>query len=196
MKNLSLALNIILLLAVAYLYVDRFSGPEKAATNPTTEEKSNTSSSKIVYLNIDTLHSKSKSYQATKDELEKAYEQMSANLLSKEKAFQKDVNAYKQKASSGTLTPNQAKEIEDRLSRKQQEILQLQESSSMEMQNKTNEFDLKFNNAVKSYADSIRLVKGYDFVLLYGGVMSPMLSADGSHDITNAIVDLLNANEQ
>ncbi len=194
MKNLSLILNILLLLAVAYLYVDRFSTSE-AATEEQSVQQEMAGDQSIVFINIDSLQSKSTSYQAARKELETSYERVRANLVSKEKAFQKEVNDYQQKAGTGTLTPNQAKQIEERLSKKQQEILALKENASYELDKKTNEFDQKFTADIKKYSDSLRLANEYDFVLLYGGVISPMLSANGSFDITDPVVELLNANE-
>ncbi|MEZ4955194.1 MAG: OmpH family outer membrane protein [Saprospiraceae bacterium] len=196
MKNLSLILNIVLLLAVAYLYADRFSSKNET---PTTAEPSKEASTdkplKVVYINIDSLHSKSNSYQATKKELETSFDRVRATLLSKEKAFQKEVGEYQQKASSGLLTPNQAKVIEEGLAKKQQEIMKLQETASAELDNKTNAFDSKFTSDIKKYSDSLRVANGYDFVLLYGGVISPMLSADTSYDITDTVVELLNKDQ-
>jgi len=194
MKNLSLILNIVLLLAVAYLYVDRFSSPETTAEKQSAPHEM-ASDAKIVFINIDSLQSQSRSYQAARKELEISYQRVRANLTSKEKAFQKELNAYQQKASTGTLTPNQAKGMEERLTTKQQEILRLKETASVELDKKTNEFDQKFTMDIKNYSDSLRLANGYDFVLLYGGVISPMLSANSSYDITDTVVKLLNADE-
>ena len=193
MKNLSLILNIVLLLAVAYLYADRFSTKEEPVEP--IKEVEEVKPVKIVYINIDSLHSKSVSYQATKKELETSFERVRATLVSKEKQFQKEVQDYQKKAASGTLTPNQAKEIEGRLAKKQEEIMRLQENASTELDRKTNDFDSKFTNDIKHYSDSLRLANGYDFVLLYGGVISPMLSANEGFDITNTVVDLLNAEQ-
>ena len=196
MKNLSLILNVILLLAVAYLYADRFSNkngqPANEAKDKVTEEDRPL---KIVYINIDSLHSKSTAYQNTKKELETSFERARATLTSKEKAFQKEVGEYQQKAASGLLTPNQAKDIEASLGKKQEEIMRLQETASSELDKKTNAFDTKFTEDIKRYTDSLRTANGYDFVLLYGGVISPMLSADEDYDITNTVVNLLNANQ-
>lgn len=194
MKNLSLILNVILLLAVAYLYADKFSGKKEEART-VAKEPVEDEASKIVYINIDTLHSKSLSYQETKKELETSFERARANLVSKEKAFQKEVQDYQKKLSSGLLTPNQAQEIEKSLAKKQESIMKLQETASVELDRKTNAFDAKFTSDIKRYTDSLRVANGYDFVLLYGGVISPMLSANESMDITNTVVDLLNAGQ-
>lgn len=196
MKNLSLILNVILLLAVAYLYADRFSGNSEAEEPVAVEEPAEEDTNlQIVYINIDTLHSKSKSYQKTKSELEVSFERARARLLSKEKAFQKEVGEYQQKAASGTLTPNMAKGIEAELAKKQEEIMKLQETASAELDRQTNAFDAKFTGDIKRFSDSLSQANGYDYVLLYGGVISPMLSANSSMDITETVVALLNADQ-
>ena len=196
MKNLSLILNVILLLAVAYLYADRFGNKSEQPVEETSEENADENAPlKVVYINIDTLHSKSKSYQATKKELEKSFERARTNLVSKEKAFQKEVADYQKKLGSGTLTPNQAKDIETRLGKKQEEIMRLQETASSELDKRTNDFDAKFTSDIKHFSDSLSQANGYDYVLLYGGVISPMLSANDNLDITNTVVDLLNAGQ-
>ncbi|MEO1259574.1 MAG: OmpH family outer membrane protein [Bacteroidota bacterium] len=194
MKNLSLILNVILLLAVAWLYADRFS-TKSEVPKPQTEETVKGETPKIVYINIDTLHDKSLSYQATRKELETSFERARANFVSKEKAFQKEVKDYQTKLSSGLLTPNQAQEIEQQLAKKQENLLKLQETASVELERRTNAFDTKFTSDIKRYSDSLRLANGYDYVLLYGGVISPMLSANNDMDITNTVVDLLNAGQ-
>ena len=194
MKNLSLILNVILLLAVAYLYADRFSSKEAKPETPVETPTSN-EAPKIVYINIDTLHNKSLSYQATRKELETSFERARANLVSKEKAFQKEVKDYQTQLSGGLLTPNKAQEIEQKLAKKQESIMKLQETASVELERKTNAFDAKFTGDIKRYTDSLRLANGYDYVLLYGGVISPMLSANENMDITNTVVDLLNSNQ-
>lgn len=195
MKNLSLILNVILLLAVAYLYADKFSSKEEPVEETVEEVAEEDPSLKIVYINIDTLHSKSISYQEKKAELEKSFERARARLISKEKAFQKEVGEYQQKAQSGTLTPNMAKGIEEGLAKKQEEIMKLQENASAELDRQTNDFDAKFTGDIKRFSDSLSQANGYDYVLLYGGVISPMLSANASMDITTTVVDLLNSGQ-
>ncbi len=191
MKNISLILNIILLLAVAYLFADRFSGSKNkthsAADAGTVVEKP----LRIVHLNLDSLHLKSESFQTKKAELEKRQDQAEASLSSRAKAFEKEVIAYQQRLQSGTLTPKAAQEEETRLAKKEQSIMQERERLAGEILKDTDEFNDAFTNQVKNYLDSLKTQMNYDYILV-AGAGSPILLTNDSLDITNTILDLLN----
>ncbi len=196
MKNLSLILNIALLAAVGYLFFDKFAGPKKAkpsVENIATDSTGTVKPLSIVHVNIDTLHERSNSYQAIKKQLEKRYADAEASMKAKENTFQKELKEYQAKAQTGTITPNEAQKYEESLGKKQQSIQALQEKVGMELKEETEKFDEKFVGDVKHYADSLSQANGYDYVLLYGGIVSPMLSVNDGLDITQLIVDLLNA---
>ncbi len=196
MKNLSLILNIVLLVAVAYLFIDKFSGPKKAKTATEAIASDSTAIEKplrIVHVNIDTLHEKSTAYQAIKKQLEKKYADTEASLRTKQSAFEKEYKEYMTKAQSGTITPNEAQKYEESLGKKQQAIASQEEKASQELKEQTNNFDEKFVGDIKHFADSLQQANGYDYVLIHGGIVSPMLTANEKHDITQMLVDLLNA---
>lgn len=197
MKNLSLILNIVLLAAVAYLFVDKFSGPKKPkpvamVENPATGEEMPKPLS-IVYVNIDTLHEKSTAYQAIKAKIEKQYAATEASLRAKQSAFEKEYKEYMTKAQSGTITPNEAQKYEESLGKKQNAIESQGEKASQDLKAQTEKFDEEFVGDIKHFADSLQQANGYDYVLIHGGMISPMLSANEALDITNILVDLLNA---
>ncbi|MCF8247785.1 MAG: OmpH family outer membrane protein [Saprospiraceae bacterium] len=196
MKNLSLILNIVLLIAVAYLFVDKFSGPKKkkptVIENPTTGEEEPMPLS-IVYVNIDTLHEKSTAYQTMKKQIEKQYAATEASLKAKQSSFEKEYKEYAAKAQSGTITPNEAQKYEESLGKKQDAIATQGEKASRDLKDQTEKFDENFVGDIKHFADSLQQANGYDYVLIHGGIVSPMLSANEKHDITQFLVDLLNA---
>jgi outer membrane protein len=196
MKNLSLILNIVLLAAVAYLFFDKFSGPKKPVNSEGTDLVDSNGVVKplsIVYVNIDSLHERSTAYQAIKKQLEKKYADTEASLKAKQAAFEKEYKEYMAKGQSGTITPNEAQKYEESLGKKQQAMQVQEEKASLELKKQTDNFDEKFVGDIKHFADSLRQANGYDYVLLHGGLVSPMLSANEGLDITQVIVDLLNA---
>ncbi len=196
MKNLSLILNIVLLAAVAYLFFDKISGPKKpmpATTANTTTGEPVEKPLKVVYVNIDSLHEKSTAYQAIKKQLEKKYADTEASLKAKQSAFEKEYKEYMAKAQSGTITPNEAQKYEESLGKKQQAIVAQEEKASQDLKEQTNRFDEKFVGDIKHFADSLKQANSYDFVLIHGGMISPMLSANENLDITPVLVELLNA---
>lgn len=191
MKNISLILNIILLLAVAYLFFDRFSGakPEgkpEIATDQTAEKQL-----RIVFINLDSLHAKSESFQAKKTELEKRQSDAEASLTSRAKAFEKEVIAYQQKLQSGTMTPKTAQEEEARLAKKEQSIMQERERLASDILKDTDAFNETFTNQVRGYLDSLKSQMNYDYILV-AGTGSPVLLANDSLDITKTVLNLLN----
>lgn len=190
MKNLSLILNIVLLLAVAYLFVDKFSSkkPGQNAEAHTTEQAAPLN---IVYINIDSLHSKSLAFGEKRASLEERQKALEASLKSKSNAFQKEVMAFQQKVQTGTMTPKQAAEEEQRLARKEQTILAEQESKTKEMLAEMDNFNESFTNEIRGYLDSLKAEMKYDYILTYG-LGSPVLVANDSLDITQTVVDLLN----
>lgn len=193
MKNLSLILNVVLLLAVAYLFVDRFSNKEEEPKVEETVEMAKPLN--IMHLNIDTLQAKSAAFQAKKAELEEQGTAAEARLRNKMKAFEREVQAFAQKVQAGTMTPKAAQEEETRLARKEQNLVSEQEKLAKAFMADTDAFNLSFNIDVREILDSLKAANGYDYILI-SGVGSPVLTADESRDITETVLGILNNNEQ
>ncbi len=190
MKNISLILNIVLLLAVAYLYVDRFSA-SKTGEKPAVADQAADEPLSIVYINLDSLHEKSETFQAKRSELEKRQAEAEASLTSRAKAFEKEVIAFQQKYQSGTMTPKAAEDEQARLAKKEQSIMEERERLASGLLKETDDFNLGFTNQVKGYLDSLKTQMNYDYILVAGSG-SPVLLANDSLDITNTVLDLLN----
>lgn len=195
MKNLSLILNIVLLLAVAYLFIDKFSGPKKpkpaTVENPVTGEAEAKPLS-VVHVNIDSLHEKSIAYQTIIKQFEKKSNDVRATLEAKQKAFEKEYLEAAQKSQEGTITPKQEQQYQESLQKKQASIENLKEKASQEMEEEQNKFNEKFLGDLEHITDSLKAANGYDYILIQGGMASPVLSSNSELDITQMIVDLLN----
>jgi outer membrane protein len=193
MKNVSLALNVLLFLAVAFLYFDRFSGPKKTApaAESTTVAADGKQSLNIVYINLDSLHAKSTTFQSKKTELEKRQADAEGKLQGRAAAFKKEVEAYAQKAQGGTMTPKQMQDEEERLGKKEQSIMQEQERLGKALMEEMDKFNESFTNEVKGYLDSLKAEMKYDYILVYG-TGSPVLVANDELDITAQVLELLN----
>ncbi len=192
MKNLSLILNIVLLLAVAYLFVDRFSSEsEGAPVEEATEDEGKPLS--VVYLNIDSLHENSVVFQKKKEELQQREAAAEASLRSKMKSFEREVIAFQQKVQGGTMTPKSAQEEQGRLAKKEQNLINQQERLATDLLKDTDEFNIAFNTEVRGYLDSLKAANDYDFVLV-AGAGSQVLTANDNYDITNMVLEMLNKN--
>ncbi len=192
MKNLPLILNGVLLVAVLFLYIDRFALKQAGTDAPTTvSEETAGDNLKIVYINLDSLHSQSEAFQAKRVELEQRQVSAEATLKSKGTAFQREVAAFQQKAQSGTMTPKQIEEEQTRLARKEQTIMAEQERLAKDILDATDKFNEQFTNQIKTHLDSLKKAMNYDFILIYGS-NSPVLLANENYDITKTVLGLIN----
>jgi outer membrane protein len=195
MKNISLILNILLLLAVIFLYVDRFAIKGKQAAAPAISTGDAGSQLQVVHINLDTLHARSDEFQTKKAALEKRQADAEKSLSARAMAFEKEVIAFQQKMQSGTMTPKSAEDEQARLARKEQSIMEERERMAEGLLKETDDFNIKFTNQVKAYLDSLKTQMHYDYILVTGSG-SPILQASDSLDITSNVLELLNKKKQ
>ena len=191
-NNLSLILNGVLLIAVAFLFIDRFSSSKPASNGQSSaESEAKADPLNIVYINLDSLHEKSATFQTKKTELEKRQASAEASLKSKGASFQREIAEYQKKAQSGTLTPKAMQDIEAGLAQKEQAIRQEQDRLTQDLMAETDKFNEQFTGQVKTFLDSLKKEMNYDYILIYGSG-SPILAANDSLDITKTVLDYLN----
>lgn len=192
MKNISLVINGLLLVAVAFLYIDRFGGTAAPTANEAeTTAEGGHANLRVVHLNLDSLHEKSTEFQAMKASLEQQQREAENALASRAQAFEQEVMAYQQKVSSGTMTPKSAEAEQTRLARKEQTIMAERERLTNELLQATDAFNGQFTNKVKEYLDSLKAERNYDYILVTGSG-SPVLLSNEQLDITEEVLQRLN----
>ena len=121
MKNLSLILNIVLLVAVAYLYVLHFSSPSGVdATGSPSDSSAVNVDLKLAYINSDSVLEHYEYLQVNRDQLEAKTKKMDEDLRNRTAGLEKEINAYKRNVSSMTL--GQVRAVEEDLGKKQQNL--------------------------------------------------------------------------
>lgn len=204
-KNLSIALNLVLVIAVAVLYYLHFSCDHKAvladgesndstaASKPIVMMPKEIKASKIVYVNTDILNEK---YEYVKDLTNVA----KANLQSLESAYKKKADEFQniygdfqQKASQGLLSENQTKAAQEELGKRKQELEEM-EGRQQQMMEKVQVENEKVFKAIMDYIREYNKNSQYNYVLAYSNkIVGSVLLANDSLDITNEIVTGLNA---
>lgn len=192
MKNLSLVLNIILLIAVAFLFIDKFSGDD----NPKSELKEETrelasSIPHIVYLNADSLLVQYEYFKAAQDELEEREQSADASLKARGRALEKEMMQLAQRAQSGTMTRKEMEEADIRLRQKQESLMRDQDEIAKDLLASGNKINDRLQSTLRSTLDSLKDARGYTFVVSFGSG-SPVLAATDSLDITRDVVEILN----
>ena len=191
MKNLSMILNIALIIAIAALYYLHFKGNETVSSP---EAKQNQGfiplpSTGIVYVNSDSLLDQYEFYKNERSKLEASQNRIKNELKSQGENLQGEVDLY-QKQAIGMTDLERAKK-EEQLTIKQQQIMQRKEellSKLDEEQGKSSEeLYLRLNQYLKKFNKN----RNYNFVLGFqkgGGI----LFANDSLNITKDVVEGLN----
>lgn len=203
MKNISLALNIVLLVAVGFLYYEQFSEHKNENPSGTEDDAISTMSTgavisdlpkniPIVFLNADSLYARYEFAIKAKAASEGKMVSYRKTYQTKVDAFQKEYSDYMEKAGAGAYTKEQGLAIESGLQRKRDEILameQNQEKIMSELENSNTDVQKK----IYEYLTRFNKEHGYYCVLAYTQTGGGALGVNESLDVTSQIIAGLNA---
>jgi outer membrane protein len=173
MKNLSLILNGILLIAVGVLYYLHFSSAATGGSG--TSAGIAAGDLKLAFINTDSVLKHYDYFETISEKLETKRAKLDQDLRVRAQSFQKEIAAYQQNA--GNLTQRQAQVMEEDLGKKQQNLQLYQQSLEQEFSEygSTMNRDLyaKLTSYLKKYGSDkgIQIVFRYDpsSDVLYGG---------------------------
>lgn len=199
LSKINLALNVLLLAAVAFLFFR--SSPE--TTNDTEksvgEDDSSavftpeflSSNSRIVFVNADSLNEKYEFIAEKYEELEREQLKIESQVQRKMKAAEERYVQLESEAAY--MTPGQLEQAQMELQGLQLEITQFQEKLAADFRQKELETQQTFYKNISQYLKEYNDGGRYDFILTYqlGG---QILLANDSLDITNDVIRGLNAN--
>ena len=189
--NISLVLNGILLIAVAYLLSQHLSSGGGKATESEAAAAEASAPLKIVYLNADTLVHKYDYFRQQQEALEKQQAEAGQRLNQKGAALENEFRAVQQKIQQGLLAPSQIADEEKRLGQKQQVLMAEQEKLRNDLLAETQRIQMELETELRQSLDAMRARRGYDYILQYGQGSSVLLASD-SLDITVEVLEILN----
>lgn len=192
MKNLSIALNAILLLAVAGLYYLHFSGPR----NPKNAYTSATRDLKVAYINSDSVLKYYDYFKVGKQRLESKGKKLDQDLQGRAQSLQNEFESYQRNA--GTLTMGQARAVEEDLGKKRQNLQMYQESLSQEMLMEQEKMTKDLYNRVTSYLKQYGQEKGLQVVFKYDATSDLLFGSESlniSKDVISGLNDLYKAEQ-
>jgi outer membrane protein len=185
LKHASLILNVILVIAVAFLYYKQFNGSE----TPETPLSVKASQSKMVFVNSDSLMDNYSLFKEMSDGMEKKRDSLDQLLTARGNNLENEIKKYQETAESMSAGERQLRE--ESLMRKQQALMADRDNLLDKL--KAEEADLTDS----IHADLMRYLKVYnqnkqfDFILGYsrgGGI----LLANDSLDVTKQVIEGLN----
>ena len=190
MKNSSLILNIVLVVAVIVIYVLHFtSGKSAASGDVLVEGPAQLTDLKIAYVKVDSLIVNYDLAQQLHDDFTKNQDAYTKEYATRRSKFEEQAAAFQEKLQrGGFLTEERAVQERDRLVNEEQEILKLdQELSSKlaEMQNVNNQ---QLVDSLMAYLKDFNKTRKYAYIFNSSGI----LIGDDAHNITKEVLEAMN----
>lgn len=186
MKNLSLGLNIVLLVAVGVLYYLHFSGK---TSNSASSSPVSVGDLSIAYINSDSVL---KHYEFLKDNqvvIEAKTKKMDSDYRNRAQSLQNEITAYQRNVSN--LTIGQARALEEDLAKKQQNLQMYQQSLSQELMGEESKLNRELYERITTFLKKYGQENGLQVVLKFDPT-SDVLYGVEALDITNVVVKGLN----
>jgi len=191
MKNVSLIFNVVLTVAVIALFVLHFSSRSKQSQS-TSSEVSAAPSGSIVYIQIDSLMKQYDMFNDLRSELENKAQTIQDDLSKKGRAFERDVNDFKEKVQKGLITRAQAEGLQQQLASREQELQGLSQQKQMEMAEEEGVLVRKVMDALNKYLAKYNQEKKFALIITTSGTTNTVITADSTFNITKEVVAGLN----
>ena len=188
MKNLSLILNVVLLVAVAILYVLHFSGPGKAASKSSSSDTSAVNL-KVAYINSDSVLKHYEYLKVNREQLEAKTKKMDQELQNRTVGLRNEITAYQRNVSGMTL--GHARAAEEDLGKKQQNLQLYQQSLQQQLLQEEAKLNKELYERITGFLKEYGREKGLQVVLKFDPG-SDVLYGGESLDITNDVIKGLN----
>jgi outer membrane protein len=188
MKNLSLVLNVILLVAVLVLYILYFSdrGPSRAGNRAADTSQFDL---KIAYINSDTVLKYYDYLKVNKDQLEAKTKKMDQDYRNRAMGLQGEITAYQRNVTSMTL--GQARAAEEDLTKKQQNLQMYQQTLAQQLMQEEAKLNKELYDRVTAYLKEYGEDRGLQIVFKYDP-SSDVLYGGNALDITQDVIKGLN----
>lgn len=203
MKNISLALNAVMAVAIIILFYLQLS--DKPAENisetakheevPTVSDveemiTNDSAVSKIGYINVDSLQMKYKLYDELKAQLEKKEKSYDAQLTAKSKEFQKKIEDFRKKAPNMTQFEGELKQKE--LAEEEEKLYQMRDDYAQRFEKEMIELNTQLYKSIKDYIKQHNELTKYDIIIGESQTRNFVLDFNKNIDITSDVVEGLN----
>lgn len=189
MKNLSTILSALALAGVIALFVMKSGGDKPKATNNTAQTGEATTT-KIAYVNIDTLESKYEYLKEQRKKFEARQESMKAELQRSAQQLQNDYAAAQRKAQAGTMTEAEQQSTGKRLMQMEQSLKTREEALTVQLMKEQEDFNTKLQQQLDKIIGDYNKDGRYDYILSYtksGSIMYANKALDITADIVKAM---------
>lgn len=146
---------------------------------------------KVAYVNLDSLMSEYNLAQDINKEMVRKEEDIKMKLTERYKALQADQADFERKYKNNVYaTPERAQNEYNRIMQSEQEILQLEQSYAMELEQEGLQKNKVLRDSINRFITDYNKEKGYDFIITKLG--ENLLYANPAYNITHEVIDGLN----
>lgn len=207
MNRLSVTLNVVLFVLVGVLFYLHFSASPALKRTAATAGASKSGGSdatllqhdgfKIAYVDIDSLEAHYDYFRQKKAELEKKENAVQNELSNDARTIQSQMNDLQQKVNSNAITEAEAKVTYNGIMQKQQLLEQKKQSLGQQLMNQQAKFMDDLKGRIDRFLSQYNADKKFSYILSYSS-QGPniVLFKDKAYDITNDVIDGLNASEK
>ncbi|WP_291856884.1 OmpH family outer membrane protein [Marinilabilia sp.] len=193
MKNLSLIINAVLLVAVVALFIIVFSnGSEEKESADQKAQKEDVQDYPIAYINTDSLLINYEYARSLNEELLTEEESSRADFNERLRVFQDDMRSFQRKVqNNGFLSLERAQNEERRLRQKEQELQELNSQMSNDLMRQQNSMNRELRDTITGFLEDFTTRHPYKLVLS-NTMGDNILFANDALNITNEVVEELN----
>ncbi|MCC7400032.1 MAG: OmpH family outer membrane protein [Chitinophagaceae bacterium] len=191
MRSLLLALNVILLAAVGYLYYLHFDSKKATIQSVASEGKdviTSPNSFRIAYFEMDSVEKKFQMVKDVKEELSKKEDAMNNEIDILSRSFQQKANDYQGKVQS--MTQPQSESATQDLMRMQDQIKNRRQSLNQEYNDLVTRKMTDVRSKIEKFLKEYNKDKGYSYIISYEPGL--FYYKDTIYNITNDVVNGLN----
>lgn len=192
MRKINLILEIVLILAVAALYVLHFTGKKECTSDSPDEGQTTALKGDIVYINLDSLVNQYDMYNDLRTELQGKVSAIENDLNKQSRALENDIKSFQEKIQKGLLTQSQAESMNNDLMRRDQELRNLSQQKQMEMAEEESVMYNKVMDAITTYVAEYNKEKQYSLILTTTAATNSVINGQSGLNITKEITDGLN----
>ncbi len=199
--KLSLGLNIVLLVAVAFLFFKVYGTKEgadavKTATDSVPQLKFDApktmAGAKVLYVNIDSIDQKYQAFQDLGQSVSGQLAYLQKTFGTKQQTLEARYTALQEKVKAGTISADEATKEEQEVNTMYNELAKLQQQADV-LQGKMAQQNATITEEITKYFKVYSREKGIDYIIGYG-TGSNLLYANDSLDVTQTVLDALNKN--
>lgn len=190
MKNISIILNAVLLVAVGVLFYLHFSATKSEKKVVSNKSVETAESGEVAYVVIDSLRKNYKFFEDLRELLIQKQQNSELSLNRKAAAYEKEAIDFQEKIQKHLITQRQAEEMNQKLMTKQQNILKLRETLSMQLAEDESSMNKQLQDSISSFLEEYNAGR---FKMIFSVSMGQnLLYGDEALNITDEVIAGLN----